>query len=476
MIEAAPAAPAGPRVGCNRGQLEALIDTKSILMVANTGKGFGKTFLLCEWALNRSSQNPASCMGMLIEPTYPMVQSVLLPELRKAFKRWGVVPQYNKSERCMVWSPEQRVIWIRSAEHPERLDGPTLAFVGGDEAAQMDEEAYERLTSRIRDENAKILQALWVGTPEGTHTWVERLKQEILRNPVVVIDGVELHRRFIHGTTHDNRRHLDRRSLATLEMIASGDQAFIQQYIMGIATDAGGNIYGAVGQENIQVFAPPAHGDIVLGWDFNIDFMVTPVGVWDKDKKRLHIIGEFISTAHMYDEMKGHPGIRQVGLDGAMTDEHADWVATELVRRGLARRGRTNFGAPAVLGRNGNPVLAFIDATAASRNRTKTPDRAAVAAAGFIPRHDARNPYVENRVFATRYAIRRGRLVFCPRGAPISLRSIQGHGRDKNRKPQKTFGAKDLPLDHPADAVGYPTWGLMPVRSVARGTGWSAAA
>ena len=125
------------------------------------GFGSGKTLPFCFKALVLAFLNGRGYRGLLVSPTYDMMQRVLIPTIRDDLlmklgdpdngKSLWDLSSYSVSNRCLTL-PNGFEIYFGSADNPTRTRGANLAFVGLDEAAMVDkfEEMYISGTSRLR--------------------------------------------------------------------------------------------------------------------------------------------------------------------------------------------------------------------------------------------------------------------------------------------------------------------------------------
>ena len=70
-------------------QYEVLADTTTKILGLVGGYGNGKTYTACRKAIQLSFLN-AGCVGILTEPTYPMLRDILIPEMKIALEEWGI--------------------------------------------------------------------------------------------------------------------------------------------------------------------------------------------------------------------------------------------------------------------------------------------------------------------------------------------------------------------------------------------------
>jgi hypothetical protein len=429
------------------------------------GWGSGKSWTISEWQLDRSARNTPRFASMVVTLTTNTLETVIIPELEQAFERWGCRPQYNASKKLFVWTPEQRRIWLRTAEHPKRAEGPSLTHVSMDECGQTKLDMYHRLSSRTRAKKTKVegglpavRQRLFAGRPEGTRTWFNRhikaIEEGRRKNGIVV-----------RGETLDNP-HNDEEYIDDINMIVDGDEALADQVLRGIARDESGNIYGVIPPACLKRYDRMQGGRVVVGWDFNVGHMVTPIGVWFEQRQCLHIIGECVSAETRFPEFDGHPTVRVTGPDGALTSDHAMFLIDSLLRDELV----VYQPGQVLCRRTREEVQAAVDASGDDRaSNAEMSDIQMVREAGFLPKHDKANPRVRDRIAAVRLALRRKRLFIDPKRAPLTLAALRGHARIKG-EPQKDFG-RDLQLDHYCDALGYMVWRLMPLKRTNERTG-----
>jgi hypothetical protein len=398
------------------------------------GVGAGKSYCLFRKIIALALLNPASVAGLAMEPTYDLLWDVLVPGVEEAGEQMGI-PCHHEKQAKRLWVAD-RLIHLRSAEHPERIRALTVGYVAQDEAAIYAREAYENASARMRDPRARVSQLVVTTTHEGTTTWCaerERAGAFSVRAPT-------------SANPHLPPGYLDH----LRNVVYANDPAGLHQYLEGYATDATGNIYTALTTANeVECVDPRPRGEgrVYVGWDFNVGCMVTTLGTYDGTT--LHIWGEVVTQKST----------------AAYTDEHAVEVVEVLKRRVGAR----HIQGGRLYTPNGEPVIAVPDASGSSE-RTSSPntDHMHVHNAGFTIRCGNSNPPVRERIAACQAAFRTKRFLICPKGAPKTLRAFREHARDKHGDPQKatrTPRAGEFQPDHFTDAGGYPVVQLMPVLS-----------
>lgn len=144
------------------------------------GYGSGKTYIHTVKGITLALQNPG-LMGLVVAPTYRDLRDTNIDEWQNLLTEFGILYTYNKSLYEMVLPWFGTKILFRSADDPERLKGPNVAWAGIDEIARIDEKIWGVLVSRVRHPRANKKQTFAVGTPEGLNwvyeKWVENPRE-----------------------------------------------------------------------------------------------------------------------------------------------------------------------------------------------------------------------------------------------------------------------------------------------------------
>lgn len=133
------------------------------------GYGSGKTYALCHKAILLSGANPG-LPGMIVAPTYAMLRDVVIHTFIEILEQNNIQYQLNKSTH-LIKTDWGGLIRFRSADNPSTLRGPNLPWVGIDEMALIEREAWHAIISRVRHPRAQRRQVFGVTTPEGLN-WV----------------------------------------------------------------------------------------------------------------------------------------------------------------------------------------------------------------------------------------------------------------------------------------------------------------
>ncbi len=193
------------------------INSQSRISAYIGGLGSGKTFA----SIIKAFSQPRGSLGLLVEPTYPMVRDILVETLTKHFRPF--IADFNKSEMVLRLVNDTR-IWLRSADNPERLRGVNVNWAGLDEAGLMNEDAYRVTLGRLRLAPGQ----LWITTTPKRSQWLRELVEG---------DDVETFR----ASTFDNP-HLPKEYIDSLNQAYSG--AFKEQELYGRFIDSGGQVFG----------------------------------------------------------------------------------------------------------------------------------------------------------------------------------------------------------------------------------------
>ena len=107
---------------------------------------------------------------MIVAPTYGMLRDVVIHSFIEILEQNRIEFCLNKSIHLLTtaWGGKIR---FRSADNPDYLRGPNLPWVGIDEMALVEREAWNAVISRVRHPRARLRQVFGVTTPEGFN-WV----------------------------------------------------------------------------------------------------------------------------------------------------------------------------------------------------------------------------------------------------------------------------------------------------------------
>lgn len=146
----------------HQGQKKAwAADTRHLAIVSGTRAG--KTSLGPFWCL-REIQRCGGGSGLIVGPTYPLMDRNLVPECQRAWKGLG---EYKYGRRCFEFSPEglrklgvpEATVYFGFAEDPEGLESMRARWCWRDETGQtkFTRAAAEAIDRRLAQDQGRIL-------------------------------------------------------------------------------------------------------------------------------------------------------------------------------------------------------------------------------------------------------------------------------------------------------------------------------
>ncbi len=159
-------------------QHQFVVDNKSRYILLKAGFGAGKSFAFCMKAIQLASANAALIgdhVGILCEPTYPLISDVLIPSMEEALElcqisSYKLTKSGGTPEFIIKFKTGTCTLKMRSAENYSRMIGINAAFAGIDEMDTMKSDIqramWKAVNSRIRHAGA-IRQTFVTTTPEG---------------------------------------------------------------------------------------------------------------------------------------------------------------------------------------------------------------------------------------------------------------------------------------------------------------------
>uniref|UniRef100_A0A6M3IHM0 Putative terminase n=1 Tax=viral metagenome TaxID=1070528 RepID=A0A6M3IHM0_9ZZZZ len=270
------------------------------------GIGSGKTFFGALWA-TMEAQTPGD--GMIIAPTYRMLEDVTQKEFLGFLERHQAYYTLDNQRGQVITA--QGTIFLRSAEHPNRLRGPNLTWAWGDEAALWREDTFKVLLGRLRMNEA---HSLLTTTPAG-YNWLWEYFQNNQRGQFD----------YVQGSSRENP-HLDAEFVQDLESAYSSE--FAAQEIDGKFVAFEGLVYSEF-RRDIHIIGedPPVSWERVRGVDFGYtNPFVCLWGAVDSDG-RLWIYDEHYQAKRL---IKEHAEIMQQRHDEEYRWTVSDWDAQEV--------------------------------------------------------------------------------------------------------------------------------------------------
>jgi PBSX family phage terminase large subunit len=398
-------------------QYNLIEDSSTKILGLVSGFGAGKTFAVARKAVMLAKENPG-CDGIVTEPNFPLLNQILIPELKKALDFFEVPYEYKAADSvffCTIKGLETRII-CKSMETYERLIGINAAWVIMDEfdtaKPELAYNAYIKLLGRIRVGN--IRQMVIVSTPEGYRAMYRIFVEE---------DSTE--KRLLRAKTTDNY-HLPQDYIETMRSQYPAE--LIDAYINGEFTNlTSGTVYTQFDRTlNDTSSQDDGVSDIHIGIDFNV--------------------GAMSAVVCLVKDQKAYAVAEHIGL----------FDTPELVQVLEAQY-------------KGRRVYVYPDAAGNARKSVNASesDIKLLRQAGFNVRANSKNPGVMDRVnslnslFCNADSIRRCfvNTINCPK----LTKALEQQSYDEStRMPDKKNGHDNNGID----AIGYLVAYLFPIRYV----------
>jgi len=235
------------------------------------GIGAGKSFISCFEGVLASTQ-PGS-LGAIVAPNYRMLRDSTYRTFMEVCPRRLILKEREARNEIIVRTEgKPSEVLFRSADDPENLRGPSLAWFILDEASLMDYRTWQIMIGRLRQPGYKHM-GLLATTPKGKN-WVYR---------VFVDKPTEKHAAFTCPTSV-NKRNLPEGFIEDLQAQYAGD--FLRQELHGEFVAFEGLVYPQFDQElhvveNAQLPAVKLYRRVVCGidWGFSNPFSLLAIGI-----------------------------------------------------------------------------------------------------------------------------------------------------------------------------------------------------
>lgn len=313
-------------------QYELLADTSTKIIGLVSGYGAGKTYAAVRKALQLAFLNPG-CMGVITEPTYPLLRDILFGDLENALIEWRVPYKFNKSSAVFTLDVNgvKTPILCRSMENWERLIGINAAWIICDEfdtsKTEIALKAYEKLLGRLRAGNTR--QFIITTTPEGFRATYQ-----------IFVEKSSEAKRLIKAKTADNK-YLPPDFIDTLK--EQYPENLLKAYLEGEFVNlTSGTVYSYFSRDTHASTETIKEGETLhIGADFNVGGCINIVCVERADKKgnfTTHAVDEVISydtyamAQTLKDRYKGHKIIVYPDASGQNRKTSASETDAQILR------------------------------------------------------------------------------------------------------------------------------------------------
>ncbi len=299
------------------------------------GTGSGKTQAGClefiYWALTY----PKS-IGAVYEPTFPMLNKILIPKLDLflgyPFQENPLVKSFNKAEGLIVWYNLSQT-WLNSLQEPERAEGQNLDYAWIDEARLVRylELALKVISRRLRGSGSNSPIGAWITTtPDGplSDLW------NFLENPKTRNDKSRIYRMSIFDNPYLPKEYVD-------EVVKSHSGGLAERFVWGRFADVGVGTYPF--DYSLHVIDPPraifspVYG-VDLGWTNPSVILCRKI---DNDG-RAYIVGETYKTQMTQEDLvtEAKEMIARFGNGPFICDRSEPQTIEYLRRAGIQAKGQ----------------------------------------------------------------------------------------------------------------------------------------
>lgn len=297
------------------------IDSEAKFVAYIGGVGAGKTNAGAKKSLKHSLEKV--CNGMICAPTYRMLKDTTLPTFLEEARDDVIdfIGEYKKSDMILVMT-NGSLIYLRSADEPDRIRGLNLNWFWLDEAAYMEAYTWPVVIGRLRQGiDGFGMKGFITGTPKGRN-WIYQEWEEKHKDK----DGYEL----IRASSKENP-FLPEDYLADLELNYSGK--YYAQEIEGLFVTFEGLIYDLF-REDTHIWARDRELPEFTTHSYGLDYgytnptAIVVFGEWEENNRKHDIqLDEVykrqLTQEQVIDEMLTlykHYGIGTVWVDPSEPD------------------------------------------------------------------------------------------------------------------------------------------------------------
>ncbi len=364
------------------------------------GYGCGKSYIAALRAIYLSYINSPH-PGMLVSPTFPIAKKTLIPHLKDIMTRAGLKWHHNKTDNEFYINNWEGKFWVASADNPDSLRGPNLAWAGLDEPFITKKDAFEQMLARIRVGDHREL--FLTGTPESLNWGYDIAMNDDNRYDIGVVKGKTKNNPYLPESYYEM-------------LTAAYNDEMVKAYLNGEFVNLNqGRVYEF--DREVNTLHIDTHGwQIGAGIDFNVDYMSAVIFAYSSN----HL--------HFFDE------IRQANSN--------------------------SFNLSSTLALKHPGINIYPDATGAARKSSSTKsDHSIFKEDGFRIKSGFTNPRVMDRVNAVNKGLRNKYITVEPGTCPYLVKDLERNvwvSGDIDKK-------SDPSLTHAGDAAGYAVYNLFPV-------------
>ena len=274
-------------------------DLPNFIKLLVGGYGSGKSYIAAMRAIALSYLNRPH-PGMLVSPTYGMAKKTIIPHLKDILTRSKLRWHHNKTDNEFTIANWNGRFWVASADNPDSLRGPNIAWGGLDEPFIMSKDAFEQILARIRVGTHREL--FMTGTPESLNWGYDIATNDEGKYDIGIVKAKT-----------KNNPYLPKEYYQTLKSAYSSEM--IKAYLEGEFVNLNqGRVYSAFNRdEAVKKVNDIENLEICAGLDFNVDYMSAEI--FRNGNGWVHFIDEIRLTNSNSFELadklaEKYPGIR----------------------------------------------------------------------------------------------------------------------------------------------------------------------
>lgn len=142
----------------------AVYNSRKRFTAAIAGTGGGKTVVGPVWIakqiqefVQKPDNKNRSILGMVVAPTYKVLERATVPTLINTFKGTSLEGIYGEQKHLYKLPDDLGLIWCQGADNPGGLEGGQFDFIWGDEAGQFKQSVWNAIQGRTGAKQAPIL-------------------------------------------------------------------------------------------------------------------------------------------------------------------------------------------------------------------------------------------------------------------------------------------------------------------------------
>lgn len=403
------------------------------------GYGSGKSEALINQATMDALESPNAVIG-IYEPTYQLVNDIILDRMMIKLSDWGLGPNINKKDMVITTShPQCGKFILRTLDKPERIVGYETykAHIDEIDTLPIDKanKAWEKITARNRQQPQGIdniqNRVSAYTTPEGFRFAYNQW----------VVNKTDKYHDVIQASSYSNP-FLPEGYIDALKAIYPAE--LINAYINGEFVNlTSGTVYRTYDRDkNSSDEVVKDNETLYIGMDFNVDNMAATIYV------------------------KRHRLAQKTGMHKANSVARredvwhcVDEISEEYDTKSVAKLIREKYPK--------NKVIIYPDSSGKNRSTNAGAAESDIATLQSAPfkfecRYRSTNPRVKDRIMAMNAALEKGLVKFNTVVCKRTVECLEQQAYDKNGQPDKSSG-----VDHQNDATTYPIAYEMAIRKPA---------